>query len=47
MKYPPKQVLAVVTGWERTSYTTMEAQRVLGKIGQEPPRVRTGRNDRA
>lgn len=33
VKYPPKQVLAVVTGWERTSYTTMEAQRVLGQIG--------------
>jgi hypothetical protein len=31
--YPPKQVLAVVTGWERTTYTTMEAQRVLSKVG--------------
>lgn len=31
--YPPKQVLAHVTGWERTSFTTMEAQRVLAKIG--------------
>ncbi|MFD6665803.1 hypothetical protein ACFWDK_25980 [Micromonospora chalcea] len=31
--YPPKQVLATVTGWDRTSFTTMEAQRVLSKVG--------------
>jgi hypothetical protein len=31
--YPPKQVLAKVTGWDRTSFTTMEAQRVLTKVG--------------
>jgi len=31
--YPPKQVLATVTGWERTTFTTMEAQRVLTKVG--------------
>lgn len=31
--FPPKQVLAVVTGWERTSFTTNEAQRVLTKLG--------------
>ncbi len=31
--FPPKQVLGQVTGWERTSFTTMEAQRVLSKIG--------------
>jgi len=31
--FPPKQVLATVTGWERQSFTTMEAQRVLNKIG--------------
>jgi hypothetical protein len=31
--FPPKQVLATVTGWERTSFTTMEAQRVLAKLG--------------
>lgn len=31
--YPPKQVLAKVTGWERISFTTMEAQRVLAKLG--------------
>lgn len=32
-QFPPKQVLAVVTGWERQSYTTLEAQRVLSKLG--------------
>jgi hypothetical protein len=31
--YPPKQVLARATGWDRQSFTTMEAQRVLTKIG--------------
>jgi hypothetical protein len=31
--YPPKQVLARATGWDRQSFTTMEAQRVLNKIG--------------
>ena len=31
--YPPKQVLATVSGWERTSFTTMEAQRVLTRAG--------------
>lgn len=31
--YPPKQVLGQVTGWARTSFTTMEAQRVLTRIG--------------
>jgi hypothetical protein len=31
--FPPKQVLAHVTGWPRLSFTTMEAQRVLTKIG--------------
>jgi hypothetical protein len=33
MYYPPKQVLARITAWERQSFTTMEAQRVLNKIG--------------
>jgi hypothetical protein len=32
-QYPPKQVLATVTGWERQTFTTMEAQRVLTKLG--------------
>ena len=31
--YPPKQVIATVTGWKRTTFTTMEAQRVLTKLG--------------
>ncbi len=31
--FPPKQVLATLTGWPRTSFTTMEAQRVLTKLG--------------
>jgi hypothetical protein len=31
--FPPKQVLGHVTGWARTSFTTMEAQRVLTRIG--------------
>ena len=35
LNYPPKQVLATVTRWERTSFTTMEAQRVLKKLGSE------------
>jgi hypothetical protein len=33
VEYPPKQVLAVLTGWDRTSFTTMEAQRVLARVG--------------
>ncbi len=31
--YPPKQVLGTVTGWERQSFTTQEAQRVLTCLG--------------
>lgn len=31
--FPPKQVLATVTGWERLSFTTQEAQRVLKGLG--------------
>lgn len=31
--FPPKQVLGHATGWARTSFTTMEAQRVLTRIG--------------
>ena len=31
--YPPKQVLALVTGWDRTTFTTMEALRVLSRAG--------------
>ena len=41
-QFPPKQVLTVVTGWERQSFTTHEAQRVLSKLGFpcRPPGVR-------
>ncbi len=31
--FPPKQVFAMVTGRARTSFTTMEAQRVLRRLG--------------
>jgi hypothetical protein len=32
-QFPPKQVLATVTGWDRQSFTTMEAQRMLNRLG--------------
>jgi len=32
-EFPPKQVLATVTGWDRTSFTTLEANRVLTRLG--------------
>jgi hypothetical protein len=41
--YPPKQVLGHVTGWGRTSFTTMEAQRVLTRIGFECTEAGGGR----
>jgi hypothetical protein len=31
--FPPKQVLATVSGWDRQSFTTQEARRVLEKLG--------------
>lgn len=31
--FPPKQALALVTGWDRQTFTTMEAIRVLNRIG--------------
>lgn len=31
--FPPKQVLAQVTGWDRQSFTSMEAIRVLTRVG--------------
>ena len=31
--FPPKQVVAAMTGWDRLSFTTMEAQRVLTRAG--------------
>lgn len=41
--FPPKQVLGHVTGWDRTSFTTMEAQRVLTRIGLVCAEARGGR----
>jgi hypothetical protein len=32
-EFPPKQVLAAVTGWDRQTFTTMEANRVLTRLG--------------
>ena len=32
-EFPPKQVLATLTGWDRQSFTTMEANRVLTRLG--------------
>lgn len=40
--YPPKQVFGTVARRARTSFTTMEAQRVLTKLGFT---CRTARND--
>lgn len=40
--YPPKQVLWKVTGWPRTSFTTLEAQRVLTRLGFECAERRGG-----
>jgi hypothetical protein len=31
--FPPKQVLAAATGWDRNTFTTMEAVRVLTRLG--------------
>ena len=31
--FPPKQVLAELTGWDRQSFTTMEATRALTRAG--------------
>lgn len=31
--FPPKQVLAAATGWDRNTFTTMEALRVLSRLG--------------
>jgi tetratricopeptide (TPR) repeat protein len=38
-EFPPKQVLATVTGWDRQSFTTMEANRVLTRLGFNCSRV--------
>ena len=31
--FPPKEILAQVTGWDRQTFTTMEAIRVLRRLG--------------
>lgn len=38
-KFPPKQILALVTGWDRQTYTTFEAQRVLLRLGFDCRRI--------
>ena len=48
--YPPKQVFAVCLGFPRTSFTTMEAQRVLNRLGFGNRQARTatkGKQDEA
>jgi tetratricopeptide (TPR) repeat protein len=39
IEFPPKQVLAAVTGWDRQSFTTMEANRVLTRLGFKCSRI--------
>jgi hypothetical protein len=41
--FPPKQVFGHVTGWDRATFTTMEAQRVLTRIGFVCTEARGGR----
>jgi hypothetical protein len=41
-EFPPKQVLEQVTGWDRRSYTTMEANRVLARLGLPSRRAAPG-----
>jgi hypothetical protein len=33
VRYPTKQVIAVVTGWPRETFTSHEANRVLNRLG--------------
>jgi hypothetical protein len=48
VEYPPKQVLEQVSGFDRQSYTTMEANRVLRRLGftlrraGDPPKSQEG-----
>jgi hypothetical protein len=37
--FPPKQIFAIVTNWERSSYTSHEAVRVLSRLGLACRRV--------
>lgn len=45
--FPPKQVLATLTDWSRQSFTTMEAQRVLARLGFVCRRAGEGGDRRA
>jgi hypothetical protein len=42
--YPPKQVLETVTGWDRRSFTSLEAVRVLTRVGFVCRRVSEGQS---
>lgn len=33
VRFPPKQIIAALTGWELMTFNTQEAQRVLGRAG--------------
>lgn len=44
--FPPKQALAQVTGWDRRTFTTMEATRVLGRLGFDCRRAGQGADGR-
>jgi hypothetical protein len=46
VSFPPKQALAQVTGWDRRSFTTMEATRVLGRLGFDCRRARQSADGR-
>lgn len=37
--FPPKQVVAALTGWDRSSFTSLEARRVLENAGLPCRRV--------
>jgi hypothetical protein len=44
ISYPPKQVLETVTGWDRRSFTSLEAVRVLTRVGFVCRRVSEGQS---
>ena len=43
--FPPKQVMEAISGFDRRSYTTMEALRVLTKLGFPTRKVETERDE--
>ncbi len=45
--FPPKQALEQVTGWNRRTYTTMEATRVFTRLGFVCRRAEHDRDDHA